>query len=252
MALHTDHITSTGPPLDPRVRLVVACLLSVTIALLSAPAAAGVSLLVAVVFCPLLGVRIAELAPRLAAVNLFVLFIWAVLPWSVQGRPLAAIGPLQFTSEGVQLALLVTLKANAIMILFLAFICTLPLPHITTALRDLKVPAKLCQLLSFTFRFIFVLDEERRRLLRAARNRGFRPGTNRHTYTTYAHIVGMVLVKSWERAERVQQAMLCRGFSGKYPHLPGGSLTMTDYWFCAAGLGVIVLLVALQLGGFCL
>lgn len=249
MALDVRTVSSNGPGLDPRMRLVVAGLLSGTIALVNTTVAAGASLIVSVGFCPLLGVSFAQLLPRLAAVNCFVLFIWAVLPWSVPGPPLATIGPLQFTSDGVQLALLVSLKSNAIMILFLAWICPIPLPQLTAALRELKVPAKLCHLLGLTFRFIFVLDEERRRLLRAARNRGFQPGTNRHTYTTYAHIVGMVLVHSWERAERVQQAMLCRGFRGVFPRLESGSLTRTDYWFGAAGLAALAFLIALQMGG---
>ncbi len=231
--------------LDPRARIVQAVALSITIAVLRDLPAVTCGLLLGPVVSFLLNVRLRDILPRLAAANLFVVFLWLVLPFSLPGQAVFEIGPLAATIPGIELALLITLKANAIMILFLALVCPLSITQISNALDDLKISPKICSLLTFTFRFIFVLDNERRRLLRAARNRGFRPGTNVHTYRTYAQIIGMVLVHSWERAERVQRAMLCRGFSGRYPRTRTYRLHRRDIFhslFAAAAIAGMILL----------
>jgi cobalt/nickel transport system permease protein len=49
-----------------------------------------------------------------------------------------------------------------------------------------------------------------------------------HTYKTYAYLVGMLLVRSSDRAERVRNAMLCRGFSGRFYSLRRFSLKTVD------------------------
>ena len=58
--------------------------------------------------------------------------------------------------------------------------------------------------------------------------RCFRPGTNLHTYRTYAYLVAMLLLKSYDRAERVYKAMLCRGFKGQYHVLDHFALAPSD------------------------
>jgi cobalt/nickel transport system permease protein len=230
---------------DPRARIVQAVLLSVTIAITTKIQAALLGLLIAPAFCIALGVKIRDVLPGLVAANLFIAFLWLTIPFSIPGPALFNFGFWSASRPGVHLALLITLKANAIMVLFLALVCPLALSEITGALKALRIPDKLLHLLAFTFRFIFVLEEERHKLLRAAKNRGFRPGTNLHTYKTYAYIIGMVLIRSWERAEKVQKAMLCRGFSGRYPCIREYFFTKTDLVFSLgtllAALGIILL-----------
>ena len=60
--------------------------------------------------------------------------------------------------------------------------------------------------------------------------RGFHPGNNLHTYRTYAYLVGMLLVKSYERSERVRTAMLRRGFQGRFYDLKEFELTTNDFF----------------------
>ena len=66
------------------------------------------------------------------------------------------------------------------------------------------------------------------RLIKAVKIRGFQAGNNLHTYRTYAYLVGMLLVKSYERAERVRAAMLCRGFRGIFYDLREFELKPSD------------------------
>jgi cobalt/nickel transport system permease protein len=70
-------------------------------------------------------------------------------------------------------------------------------------------------LLLFAVRYLGVLEAEYGRLRAAMRARAFRPRTDAHTLRSLGHLVGMLLVRSAERAERVMAAMRCRGFTGR-------------------------------------
>jgi len=46
--------------------------------------------------------------------------------------------------------------------------------------------------------------------------RGFKAGMNIHTYRSLANLVGLLLIRSLDRADRVHAAMLCRGYKGHF------------------------------------
>ncbi|MBA7550739.1 hypothetical protein ES705_43262 [subsurface metagenome] len=50
----------------------------------------------------------------------------------------------------------------------------------------------------------------------AMKIRGFKPKTNIHTYRTFAYLAGMLLIRSYDRSERIYRAMICRGFHGEF------------------------------------
>ena len=60
-----------------------------------------------------------------------------------------------------------------------------------------------------------------------------------HTYRSYACLVGMLLVKSFDRARRVRMAMLLRGFDGRFPCLDAGRISKLDL----ISLGVLCLIL---------
>ncbi|MGD9241015.1 MAG: energy-coupling factor transporter transmembrane component T, partial [Desulfobacterales bacterium] len=95
--------------------------------------------------------------------------------------------------------------------------------------------------------YIFVIEHEYLRLMRAAKIRGFRPGTNVNTYRTFAYIIGMLFVRSAARAERVHQAMLCRGFKGKFYSLQEFQIGSASWAFAIIMTAIIVGLVTLEL-----
>ncbi len=219
---------------DPRVKLVSAVLFALGIAVglnlyVALAALALGALLTGVARLPLKGVL-----TRLLPANVFVLFLWLVVPFTAPGPAAFTVGPLQASEAGLRLALMVTLKCNAIVLTLLALVSTSPLPAIGHAMQQLRVPASFCWLLLFTYRYIFVIGQEYQRLARAARLRCFRPKTNMHTYRTVAHLFGMTLVKSWNRAQRVRQAMLLRGFDGRFHVLAAPRLTHQDRLLGAA------------------
>lgn len=68
----------------------------------------------------------------------------------------------------------------------------------------------------FTYRYLHVIADEWHKLHVASRLRGFAPKTNMHTYRTFGNMLGMVFVHSFDRSVRVYEAMILRGFSGRF------------------------------------
>ena len=98
----------------------------------------------------------------------------------------------------------------------MALLSTSTIAALGHGLEKTGLPSRLCYLLLFSYRYIFVIEQEFRRLQRAAKMRNFIPKTNIHTYRTYGYLFGMTLVKSWDQAHRVHQAMILRGFEGRF------------------------------------
>ncbi|GAU08868.1 cobalt ECF transporter T component CbiQ [Desulfoplanes formicivorans] len=234
---------------DPRFRVVLAIAFSVVVALSRAMDVQLVALGIAGGLYLGAGLPLRVLVRRLVVVNGFIAFLWLVLPFSVPGPVVLDVGFLQASSPGIMHALQITLKANAIIIVCMALVATMSVIILGNALQSLGVPPKICQLLLMTYRYIFVFEEESGRMHRAAVLRGFTPTTSMHTYRTYAYMVGMILVRAWERARRVHAAMICRGFRGRLYGLTTYRAVAGDWLFFACGAVVIVLLGILELAG---
>jgi cobalt/nickel transport system permease protein len=226
--------------LDPRVKIVVAFFFSVVVAVANRFLVLTLALMLSACIVLLARVPAKELFRRLVPVNAFVLFLWIFLPFTVQGEPLFLIGPLVGTREGVLYAAQISVKSNAIVIMLIALVASTSIYTLGHAMHELRVPKKIVYLFYFTYRYIHVIHREYLRLVHAVKIRGFSPGTNMHTYKTVAYLVGMLLVRSSDRAERVHQAMLCRGFRGTLYSLSEFSLTRMD----VISLVVMLVLIA--------
>ncbi len=200
--------------LDPRIRVGCAVLLSIVTALLARPIALLPLICCAIVL--LLLVRPAHLKKRLAAVNLFIAFLWLCTPWSTPGTPLFAVGPLTITREGLDLAFLVTLKANCLVLFCTSLIAPLDTATLGHALRSLGLNEKLVFLLLFTERSFYILAREWHLLQEAAKLRGFYARCDRHSYQTLAKLIALLLLRSMDHAKKAHEALLLRGFTGVF------------------------------------
>jgi cobalt/nickel transport system permease protein len=229
---------SEGPSLahrlDPRGKVVVAALFAVLMAVARTYATVLAGLALALLCLTLARLPLKKVGVRLLLVNSFIFFLWIVLPLTYPGEVVWRFGPLAATREGLIYTGLITLKSNAIIIALIALVATVPVVTLGQALHNLRLPDKLCHLLLFTYRYLYVFEQEYRRLVQAIKVRGFHPHTNLHTYRTYAYLAAMLLVRSHERAERVFQAMLCRGFHGVFYSLRTFSWQRRDGVFVAA------------------
>jgi cobalt/nickel transport system permease protein len=203
--------------------------------------AATAALTVSVVMAAFARLDRRALFNRLKIINVFVLFLWVVIPFSYlgdTGRVVFRMGPLAATHEGFLFVLLITMKTNAVALATISLLGTSEVFSLAHALVHLRVPKKLVYLFFFFYRYISVMHEEYLRLRRAMTLRSFKPGTNIHTYRSYAYLIGMLLVRSFERSERIYRAMLARGFQGKFPVMRHFHLHVTDVVFAAAMMAV--------------
>jgi cobalt/nickel transport system permease protein len=202
------------------------------------------ALAAAVAGVPLAGLRAQGVVRQLVPINGLMLVLVLVLPWTTPGTPLFAIGSWTYSREGLLLALAIAIKGNAIVLALLVHLGAMDTTTIGHALAHLHVPNKLTNLLLFTVRYLDVLHREQQRMRAAVRVRAFRPRMNLHTYRTYGHLVGMLLVRSLDRAERIMKAMKCRGFRGRFYLLDHFAFTRADAWFAAA---TVVLLATIAM-----
>jgi cobalt/nickel transport system permease protein len=192
------------------------------------------------------GVPTKELLKRLIPVNMLIIFLWLFLPFTFAGKTAFFIGPLAVTHEGVLYATRITIKSNAMMLMLIALVASTPIFTMGHAMHALGIPKKIVHLFFFTYRYIHVMHREYARLLNSMKIRGFRPKTSLHTYKTFAYMVGMLLVRSFDRAQRVHNAMLCRGFKGNLYSLSKFSIKRRDVVSLVCMLTVIILLGVLE------
>jgi len=227
--------------LDPRAKLLSAAIVAFSFASLQTITAGFAAFAFSLWLTGLAWLPFFQVAKRLALVNGFILFLWIVLPFSAPGEPVFSLWRLQATSEGIHLAGLITLKSNAVLLIIISLVATTPVPVLGQALSSLKVPEKFAFLLLLSYRYLNVIQEEYGRLRTAAKVRCFRPATSLHTYRTFAHLVAMVFIKSFERGKRVHEAMLLRGFTGRFH-------TLQELQFCARDVYLGLALSAAALG----
>lgn len=129
---------------------------------------------------------------------------------------------------------------------------TTQFPDLMHAMRHLRMPHSLVAVISFTYRYLFVLLEEVRRLLRARESRSARlPGQKSGGPMLWrakiaGNMVGQLFLRSYEQSDRVYNAMLARGYRGYIQTLNPHVMHTSDW---TAGLiGVFSLLVVQVVG----
>ncbi len=152
--------------------------------------------------------------------------------------PLAAQLP-----EGGDLAIAVAWKAYSAILLLSILAATTPIEDILESLRRLGVPRGFALTTVLMHRYLFVLLEEWRGIARARECRtGGRVRASRTR--VWANQAAMVFVRGWDRAERVSQAMLTRGFRGEFPRL---ARSRPGPWDIACGVLLPLAVVALRM-----
>ena len=156
-----------------------------------------------------------KLFKRLIPVNFFLLFLWLIIPFTYPGDKFQ-MWVFNLSYQGLKYCLLISLKANLIVLTTAILLSTSPFLHIIHSLHHLKIPEKLVDILYFFSRYIPVINDEKEKLKRTMKARNFIPETSIHTYKTISNLVGMIILNSYERSEKVYRAMVARSFSGVF------------------------------------
>jgi len=117
----------------------------------------------------------------------------------------------------------------------LFFSLTTPLPELMRAARFFRCPALLMELVLIMYRYVFLMFEEAGRIRTAQKARlGFVSFGN--TLRSASTLGGMLVLRSYDRAERSFAAMRCRGYRGTITVVPPGRLRGWDWGVLVATL----------------
>jgi cobalt/nickel transport system permease protein len=219
MPLDIDRFAHLASPLqrwDPRFKTFSLGLFILGVALIKAIPLSIVALGAAVILVVMAGLPSHFVAGGVKWVLLFLLPFFIIMPLSYPGEPAFRLLGLPFAWEGLRLAVLIVLKALAIVLTAYALFGSSRFDISMLALQRLKCPKIIVQMLLFTYRYVFVFLAEMRRMDTAMAARGFVKKADRRTLRVVGNFVGTLLVRSFERTERIYKAMLSKGYQGEF------------------------------------
>jgi cobalt/nickel transport system permease protein len=184
---------------------------------------------------------------RLATVIPFVLFA-LFLPFIGTGDTTSILG-VTVSIDGTWAMWNIFIKATLGASFSILLAATTETAEILRGMGRLRVPAILTAIASFMIRYLEVIAGEMGRMRTAMAARGYQP-----TWIGQARPIaaasGALFTRSYERGERVYQAMLSRGFNGAMPNLGTVRATRADWALASvvAGVALITALTALVIG----
>jgi cobalt/nickel transport system permease protein len=107
----------------------------------------------------------------------------------------------------------ILIKNSLALLIMLVLAATTPWHKLLAALRKLRVPPVLVATLQFMDRYRHVLMDELERMSTARRARTFDRGGSL-AWSLLTGLVGILFLRTFERAERVHGAMVARGWTG--------------------------------------
>lgn len=220
---HLDQFAQIDSPVSRRVPT-VRLLGTVTIALGAAllppgawPQMAALAVLVMVVAAAA-RIPVRTLATRLAPPFALVALVSAAILVLAPGDPVARLGPLSITDAGLMRFASVCGRAAVALGAAVVLVSTTPFDELLRALRAVRLPDAVTTSLGLAYRFLYILNDEVERMRRAARSRNAARGAASGRRLILG-IAGAALRRSFDRSERLHQAMLARGFTGEMPAL---------------------------------
>jgi cobalt/nickel transport system permease protein len=173
----------------------------------------------------------------------FALMVGLANPW-FDRTPMLALGGIELGAGWVSfgsILLRVTLTVSATVVL----LGSTGMHALCVGLSRLGVPRVFTAQLLFLQRYIHVLAEEALRISTAHRLRAA-PG-RRLPLSLYASLMGQLLLRAFDRAARVHQAMLARGFDGELRIVEDWRWQRADTLFVGLWCGYFALARAVDL-----
>ena len=183
---------------------------------------------------------------RLTAMSGFLTLLLIMLPFSGMVQAGERTFSLAFLPDafllrlaGLHMAALIVVKAIAVALLMEPMLATASLADTLRGFRRIGLPASLTQMILLCHRYIFVFQQEAARMWQGMRVRGFAAHMDWASLAAIGNFLGMLFVSSFERTQRVYEAMLCRGFTGEMPQIAAPPVKPQDlgkavFWLALA------------------
>ena len=228
--------------LDPRAKILVTLVFIVLV--MSFPRY-ELSALVPFLFYPVGLIALARIPARHIMKKMliaapFALLIGLVNPL-LDRQPMCSVGPLVLSGGWVSFISILfrfVLTVSAA----LALVAGTGMYRLGAGLERLGLPRVFAMQLLFLYRYLFVISDEAIRIMRGVRLRS--GGSGALSLRVYGSLAGQLLLRSMDRAERIYQAMVARGFDGEIRLLQQSEASWRDAVFMGCSL---VLLSAARL-----
>lgn len=180
----------------------------------------------------------------------FVLVIAGFAVFFTEGRVLREIDfvlfKLRLTYEGVSILLNVLVKSWLSVVTLTTIMLSTRFEDLLKGMELLKAPQIIVVMMSFMYRYIFVIIDEAVHLMQA-RNVRYFGGRFLSQVPVLGNMAGILFIRTYERAERIYAAMAVRGFTGQMRSINVLKFSLTDFLFLMV---TFVFLVLARLNGF--
>ncbi|MEM9089680.1 MAG: cobalt ECF transporter T component CbiQ [Cyanobacteria bacterium P01_F01_bin.53] len=184
------------------------------------------------------GLPLSFLLQRLRYPGLFIFMLVLILPLTSGDTVLWQWGPVALRQEGLMAMSLVVSRFVCILTLGFVLLGTTPFAVLLRSLRSLGLPTLLADMTLLTYRYLFETADMLSTMQRSMRLRGF--GHTRRRWFSLdkrdlqrlASLLGTLLIRSYERADKIYTAMRLRGYGRlrqppAQPKADAGSLLLT-------------------------
>lgn len=180
------------------------------------------------------------IALRMLGVLPFIAFAF-LIPFIASGPQTEILG-VSVSSEGLWSSWNIIAKASIGAATSILLAATTEVPDILAGMNRLKVPVVFTSIAGFMIRYLELIVEEIGRIRIAMTSRGYDP---RWLWQAkpIATSAGAMFIRSYERGERVYDAMVARGYGGEMPELRRRDPSVQD-WLIGALLPMLGLVVA--------
>ncbi|TYQ30311.1 cobalt ECF transporter T component CbiQ [Pseudanabaena sp. UWO310] len=194
-------------------------------------------------------VNLGILVKRMAIESVFISAILLGTLFRSGGEILWQWGWLQITTKGLVILGSVSIKAFLSLLLLNILTLSISIPSLLQALVTLKMPPLLVSILASMYRYISVLSNEFKAMRRAATARNFSTRNLYHRHRldrpwqrqVLGNMLGVLFVRTYDRGDRIYQAMLARGYQGIPVLIASTNGGWRDRWALGC-MGLIILL----------
>jgi len=152
---------------------------------------------------------------------------------------------LPLTHTGLMLMWNVIVKAYLSILCSILLVNTADFVDLLKGFERLRIPRLVVMIVSFMYRYLFVIEDELERMQVARMSRSVRR-SGWGLIKTLSNIVGVLFIRSYEKAEKVYLAMCCRGYTGPIRTLHAWRITKNDIYFCAF---MLIILMTIRMSG---
>ena len=229
-----DQLASQNTPvhrLDPRAKLLTTLVFIATVASFGRYEISG---LVPFFLYPVTVIVVGRvpalyLVRKIVLVAPFAILIGALNP-VLDRTPFLTLGPMTLSGGWISFVSIIirfTLTVGAALVL----LATTGIHGVCLALDKLGCPRAFTVQLLFLYRYLYVLADEGLRMVRARAARSF--GRHGMGMQVYGYLLGHLLMRTLDRAQRIHSAMNSRGFSGQVRSMQSLRFGAADWPFMA-------------------